>query len=134
MNRLLPTPTPQDIEAALTDIRNGTNVYWRWVQNDLKNQDEANAEADRLWWVDIINPEGVEETACGGGITPAEAAAVVWINTCLCDWWSQPGLSDAGLDAKVPRHVPDGWQFELCARPVRPVLTIIEGSRSSRTG
>jgi hypothetical protein len=50
MNRLLPPPTPQDIEAALTDIRNGTNVYGRWIlfSDDLKNQDEGNAEADRL--------------------------------------------------------------------------------------
>ena len=95
-------------------MRNGTNVYGRWVQfsDDLKNQDEANAEADRLWWVNIINPEGVEETVCGGGITPAEAAAVTWINTCVCAWWSQPGFSDSD-DAKVPRHVPEGWQFEL---------------------
>ena len=110
-------------------MRNGTNVYGRWIQfsDDLKNQDEANAEADRLWWVNIINPEGVEETACGGGITSAEAAAVTWINTCLCDWWRQPGLSEQD-DANVPRRVPEGWQFELYKRPVRPVLTIIEGS------
>ena len=130
MNRLLPPPTPQDIEAALTDIRNGTNVCGRLARfsNELKNQDEANAEADRLWWVNIINPEGVQETVCGGGITPAEAAAVTWISTCVCAWWSQPGLSEED-DAKVLRHVPEGWQFELYARPARPVLTIIEGSR-----
>ena len=131
MNRLLPPPTPQDIEAALTEIRNGTNVYGRWIlfSDDMKNQDEANAQAGRLWWVNIINPEGVEETVCGGGITPAEAAAVTWINTCVCAWWRQPGLSEED-DAKVPRRVPDGWQFELYKRPVRPVLTIIEGSRN----
>lgn len=40
------------------------------------------------------------------------------------------GLSDED-DAKVPRHVPDGWQFELYERPVRTVLTVIEGSRPS---
>ena len=31
MNRLLPTPTPQDIEAALAAIRYGTSAYGRWV-------------------------------------------------------------------------------------------------------
>ena len=130
MNRLLPPPTPQDIEAALTEIRNGTNVYGRWILlcDDMKNQDEAIAEAARLWWVNIINPEGVEETACGGGITSTEAAAVTWITTCLGAWWREPGLSEED-DAKVPRHVPDGFQFELHAVPVRPALKVIEGSR-----
>jgi hypothetical protein len=96
MGRVLPTPTPQDIEAALTDIRDGTNVFGRLVRfsNDLENQDEANAEADRLWWVAIIDPHGVDQDCCGGGTTSAEAAAVAWITTCLSVWWLQPGVSD----------------------------------------
>ena len=96
----------------------------------LKNQDEANAEADRLWWVDVIRPDGVMDDSCGGGTSLAEATAVAWVTTCLGAWWSEPGFSDED-DAKVPRHVPDGWQFELYKRPVRPVLTVIEGSRPS---
>jgi hypothetical protein len=117
-SKALPAPTPQDIEAALTDIRNGTNVYGRWIlfSDDLKNQDEANAEADRLWWVSIIDPEGFEEAACGGGITLAEAAAVAWISTCVCAWWRQPGFSDS--DDAIPRHIPRDWRFELYSGPV----------------
>jgi hypothetical protein len=58
MSRLLPTPTPQDIEAALTAIGDGTSAYGRWVRFDpLDNYDEVKAEADRLWWVTIIDPE-----------------------------------------------------------------------------
>ena len=120
MGLRLPTPTPQDVEAALISMRNGTSAYGRMGCLD-QSMDQYHwwvAEADRLWWVDIINPEGVEETACGGGITSAEAAAVAWINVCLCAWWVQPGLSDED-DAKVPRHVPEGWQFELHAMPVK---------------
>ena len=110
-------------------MRNGTSAHGRLACLD-QSMDQYHrwvADADRLWWVDIINPEGVEETACGGGITSAEAAAVAWINVCLCAWWLQPGLSDED-HAKVPRRVPDGWQFELCASPVRPTLTVIDGS------
>jgi hypothetical protein len=127
MGRVLPTPTPQDIEAALTDIRDGTNVFARLVRfsNDLENQDEANAEADRLWWVDIIDPHGVD-IFCGGGTSLAEAVAVAWISTCFLAWWSQPCLSDED-DAKVPRHVPEGWQFEF-RTPVVPLF----GTRKPR--
>jgi hypothetical protein len=120
MDRVLPTPTPHDIEAALCAMRNRTNAYGQWARLDqhMVNYHQVLAETDRLCWVDIINPEGVEETACGGGITPAEAAAVAWINTCVCAWWLHPDFSDAD-DAKVLRQVPDGWRFELYASPVR---------------
>jgi hypothetical protein len=154
MDRVLPTPTPQDIEAALSAMRNGTSAYGRWMRledsleyllfrhdggglssalshKSLENDRKANAEADRMWWVTIIEPDGDEEgLVLGGGTTLAEAAAVAWINSCIGPSWRNSGLSDED-DAKVPRHVPDGWQFELHARPVRPVLTIIEGSRPS---
>ena len=66
----------------------------------MVNYHQVLAETDRLCWVDIINPEGVEETACGGGITAAEAVAVAWINTCVCAWWLHPDFSDAD-DAKA---------------------------------
>ena len=112
MNRLIPKPTPQDIEAALTAIRNGTSACGRWARLD---DHKAQAEADRLWWVDIINPEGMQEMV-GAGMTSAEAAAVAWINTCVHAWWLRPGLSEED-DAKVPRYVPEGWQFELPKTP-----------------
>jgi hypothetical protein len=105
-NIVLPPPTPKDIEAALTAIRNGTSAYANYEYE----------EAERyLWWVDINSPDGLEDW-CGRGITSAEAAAVAWITTCLPAWWEQPGLGDEDY-AKVPRHVPDGWQFELYAPP-----------------
>jgi hypothetical protein len=37
------------------------------------------AEADRLWWVNVIAPDGEDLECVGGGTTPAEAAAVAWI-------------------------------------------------------
>ena len=95
-----------------------------------KDRDAIEA-ADRLWWVTIIEPDGEEWLGLGGGITWAEAAAVAWINFCIGLSWSKSGLSEED-DAKVPRQVPEGWQFKLYMRPVRPVLTIIEGSRPSR--
>ena len=86
----------------------------------MKNQNPLEAEADRLWWVDIIDPDGVAQDSCGGGMTSAEAAAVAWINTCLLAWWLEPKLSDKDY-AQVPRQVPEGWQFELYSAPVRVV-------------
>ena len=114
---VLPPPTPQNIEAALTAIRDGTSAYGRWVRLD---DHSLEAEADRLWWVDIIDPDGVAPDSCGGGMTSAEAAAVAWINTCLLAWWLEPKLSDKDY-AQVPRQVPEGWQFELYSAPVRVV-------------
>jgi hypothetical protein len=125
MNRLLlPTPTPQDIEMALTAMRDGTKVYGRWMRfsNYVDHDDEADAEADRLWWVTIVQPDGNKWQALGGGNTSADAAAVAWISIWLRTWWWQPGLSEED-DAKVPRRVPDGWQFELYDAPgLRPCL------------
>ena len=48
MSKILPTPTPPDIEAALTAMRDGTSAYGRWVRLD---DDVIDAEADHLWWV-----------------------------------------------------------------------------------
>ena len=111
---VLPTPTPQEIEAALTAMRDGTSVYGRWVRLD---DFEADADADNLWWVEIVDPHGVQQDCCGGGTTFAEAAAVAWINACTVAWWMQgSGISDED-DAKVSRHVPDGYRFELYERP-----------------
>ena len=154
VTKILPTPTPQDIEAALTTMRNGMSAYGRWMRlenslryvlfvlsdgrnaysrcvltNDsLENDYRAKAEADCLWWVTIIEPDGEEGLVLGGGTTLAEAAAVAWINSCIGSSWSESGLSDED-DAKVPRHVPEGWQFELYAEPVRhAALKVIQGA------
>jgi hypothetical protein len=103
MNRVLPTPTPQDIDAALTAIRNDMSALCLWLKGYLEQGD--------LWWVTIILPDGERHTAAGGGDTPAEAAAVAWIN-CVFLLWLRPL-------AEVPRHVPEGFQFELHAAPVK---------------
>jgi hypothetical protein len=150
MDRVLPPPTPQDIEAAHDAMRNGTSAYGRYMRledslryvlfvmsdgrnaysrcvltdDSLENDNRAKAEADSLWWVNLIEPDGSESLAVGGGATSAEAAAVAWINNFVIGgWWSKSGLSDEDY-ANVPRVVPKGWQFELYKRPVRPVLTI----------
>ena len=120
MNRLLPMPTPHDIEATLTAIRNGESAIQQWRSGGY-------FESHDLWWVTIIFPDGERHSAVGGGTTSSEAAAVAWI-TCVIPWWLCPDLSDEDY-AKVPRHVPDGFQFELHAVPVRPALKVIEGSR-----
>jgi hypothetical protein len=156
MSKALPTPTAQDIEAALTTMRNGTSAYGRWmrleehfeaalsaIRDDTsvywaqvptakcsENFRKANAEADRLWWVTIIEPDGEEWRGLGGGTTLTEAAAVAWINSCIGPSWSEAGLSHED-DAKVPRQVPEGWQFELDEAPVcRPAPTDTGTSRN----
>ena len=109
MDRLIPKPTPQDIEATLTAIRNGTSAVCVWSR--LCSQV---IEKRDLWWVTSISPDGQRDP--GGGFTLAEAAADGWIAAFL-PWWCCPDLSDEDY-AKVPRHVPEGWQFELDAAPV----------------
>jgi hypothetical protein len=104
MNRLIPTPTPQDIEAALTATRDGTIAYvrwrrleeqievvfipydgvsvpWAWLYNSESFR-RPSAHTDRLWWVTIIDPDGVEFGMFGGGATLAEAAAVACSSSC----------------------------------------------------
>ena len=49
----------------------------------LNKYHQAVAEADRLWWVNIIDPDGVDLGCHGGGTSLAEAVAVAWINTCI---------------------------------------------------
>jgi hypothetical protein len=125
--------------AALIAIRNGTNAYGRWgrivdsIRPSAPAYHEHKAESDRLcdrlYWVEVTDPEGVEKCSAGGGTSPAEAAAV--INTWAEAWLAHDTtLSDEDY-AKVARVVPEGWQFELYKykRPVRPTLTVIEGSR-----
>ena len=101
-SKALPVPTPEDIEAALTAIPTDRSAMCLWLKGYLEQGD--------LWWVTIIFPDGERHTAAGGGETAAEAAAVAWIN-CVFLLWLRPL-------AKVPRHVPEGFQFELHAAPV----------------
>jgi hypothetical protein len=127
-NIVLPPPTPKHIEAALAAIRNGTSAFLRWFRLDYGY--EYKAETARLWWVDI-NVEG-ELEARGGGMTSAEAAAVAWINIWTDPWGGRTGLSEED-DANVPRHVPEGWQFELHAAPCDPTERIVRQRARLRT-
>jgi hypothetical protein len=114
MNRLLPTPTPQDIEATLTAIRNGESAIFAWGR--------AYVDEDDLWWVTSISPDGERHSGNGCGFTLVEATADAWIGEFLpCE------LGDLSEEdyAKVPLHVAEGWQFELHAVPV-PALNVIE--------
>ena len=111
MNRVLPRPTPQDIEATLTAMRNDTSVHCLWLGGYLEEGD--------LWWVTIILPDGERSSEIGCGRSSAEAAAVAWINHVF--------VSDEEDFAKVVRHVPEGFQFELHAAPV-PALKFLEVS------
>jgi len=131
MPRILPTPTPEDIEVALLAMRKGTSAYGRWARMEVDSPEtlrEQNAEAARLWWVDIVDPTNTVELAIGGGTNLVAAAAVAWINPCVGAWWRHRSLSDEDY-ATVPRVVPEGWQFEMHARPARPLLRAIESSR-----
>jgi hypothetical protein len=101
-NIVLPPPTPQDIEATLTAMRNDISAHCLWLGGYLEEGD--------LWWVTIILPNGERSSEIGSGDTSAEAAAVAWINYVF--------LSDEDF-AEVPRHVPEGFQFELHAAPVK---------------
>ena len=96
MNRLIPKPTPQHIEAMLTAMRNDTSVHCLWLGGWLEEGD--------LWWVTTILPNGERSSEIGCGRSSAEAAAVAWINHVF--------NSDEDF-AKVLHHVPEGWQFEL---------------------
>src|SRR5262245_48509533 len=109
MSRLLPTPTPKDIESTLTAIRNGTSAICVWSRLD------GSIEKHDLWWVTTISPDGNRHPGIGGGFTLVEAAADAWIGDFL-PWGSFPDFSDEDY-AKVPRHVPEGWQLELYAAP-----------------
>ena len=66
-----------------------------------------------------VRGEEIVDLGCdGGGTCATEAAAVAWINTSVSAWWvNGPGMSDEAY-AKVPRHVPDGYRFELSTRPL----------------
>src|SRR5262245_11240274 len=106
-NIVLQPPTPRDIETTLTAIRNGTSAICVWSRRSVEKCD--------LWWVTSISPDGKRHSGIGGGFTLAEATADAWIGDFL-PWGSFPDFSDEDY-AKVPRHVPEGWQFELYAAP-----------------
>ena len=115
MNRLLTTPTPQDIEATLNAIRNGESAICVWSQH-------CGIEKYDLWWVTSISPDGERHPGIGAGFTLDEAVADAWIRDFL-PWGSFPDFSDEDY-ANVPRQVPDGWQFEVYAAPVFSPLFI----------
>ena len=107
-NIVLPPPTPQDIEATLTAIRNRGSAICVWSQH-------CGIEKRDLWWVTSISPDGERHPGIGADFTLDEAVADAWIGDFL-PWGAFPDFSDEDY-ANVPRHVPEGWQFELHAAP-----------------
>lgn len=131
----IPTPTPNEIEAVLVGMMDGTNAFGRWVKLDdahLPCGGEETRVGHTMWWADVIGPDGVGCDCCGGGTTPAEAAAAAWVEVCLGAWWcdcsdqSPEGFLNSPRRFRdlskeeylsVPRRVPEGYRFELYAVP-----------------
>jgi hypothetical protein len=131
----IPTPTPNEIEVVLVGMMDGTNAFGRWVKLDdahLPFGGEETRVGDTMWWADVIDPDGVARGCCGGGTTPAEAAAVAWVEVFLGAWWcdcsdqspeeflsSPRRFRDLSKEEylSVPRRVPDCYHFELYAVP-----------------
>ena len=138
----IPIPTPTEIEAVLFGMMDGTNAFSRWVKLDDANLPFGGEETrvgDTMWWADVIGPDNVGCDCIGGGGTPAEAAAVAWVEVCLGAWWwgcsdqspeeffnSAPQFRDLTKEEYlgVPRRVPEGYRFEL-----REVPTTFPGAR-----
>ena len=88
----IPTPTPAGIEKVLASIRDGSNVFGRWLKldradaetgADLSETCASEALGRTLWWAEPIDPPNtVDENAFACGHTPAEAAAAAWVHHC----------------------------------------------------
>ena len=123
-------PTPVEIEAVLVGMMDGTGAFARWVTLDDAHLPFGGEEArmsPTMWWVEVIGPDEVLCDCCGGGITPAEAAAAAWVQVCLGAWWydatderaEERPFRDLSREKylSVPRRVPEGYRFELYAVP-----------------
>jgi hypothetical protein len=82
-----------------------------------------------FWYVTAYDPEG-EERGMGAAVTLAAAAASAWIlsHSEIADQFGRIPLSLSHFDC-VPRHVPDGWTFEVDNMQVERLAT-----RSSARG
>ena len=96
-------PSPEDIERAIQEMREGRNAYANWTRDCLD-------DAVLPCWVDPINPDGAETDPCGGGHTYEEAAAAAWIGLNRTSGALSEPLSKADY-AAIPREVPAGWRF-----------------------
>ena len=113
-------PTPEEIENVLAGMRDGTNVFIRWLKEGAIDRQFAR----KLFWVIPLEDEGNgdppfehEVVACGR--TPGEAAAAAWAGACCGDtgdWYRDRhewrNMTEAEA-RKVPREVPANWTFEL---------------------
>jgi hypothetical protein len=136
----IPAPTPTEIEAVLVGMMDGTNIFARWVKlddADLPDGGEETRMGYTMWWADVIGPDDVWCDCCGGGTTPAEAAAAAWVQVWLGAWWCEernpPGLTPEEVTEwlseshysnlseeeylSVPRRVPEGYRFKFFAVP-----------------
>ena len=115
----IPAPTPAEIEAVLAGMRDGSNVYIRWLKEGATDRQFAR----KLFWVIPVDEDGLEHEVVACGRTPGEAAAAAWVGACCDDtgdWYTQDfewrNITEAEA-RKVPREVPADWTFELHAVP-----------------
>ena len=97
-------PTPYDIEAAIANMIGPEPL-------GLGEPDEPLCVP--LWYVTAYDSEG-EERGMGAAVTLAAAAAAAWVlsHSEIADHFGRIPLSLSDFDC-VPRHVPDGWTFEV---------------------
>ena len=118
-----PHPSAEEIEIVLAGMRDGTNVFIRWLKEGAVDRQFAR----KLFWVIPVEDEGDgvlfehEVVACGR--TPGEAAAAAWAGACCDDtgdWYRDRhewrNITEAE-DRSVPREVPANWTFRLHAVP-----------------
>ena len=111
----IPAPTPTDIEAVLAGMRDGSNVYIRWLKEGAIDRQFAR----KLFWVIPVDEDGLEHEVVACGRTPGEAAAAAWAGACCDDtgdWYRDRhewrNITEAEARS-VPREVPPNWTFEL---------------------
>jgi len=70
-----------------------------------------------LWWVTAYDPED-HERGIGTDVTLSSALAAAWIlsHDDIADRFGSVALGMRDFDC-VPRHVPDGWTFEIDDMP-----------------
>jgi len=97
-------PTPYDIEAAIANMIGPEPL-------GLGEPDEPLCVP--LWYVTAYDSEG-KERGMGAAVTLAAAAAAAWVlsHSEIADHFGRIPLSLSDFDC-VPRHVPDGWTFEV---------------------
>jgi hypothetical protein len=99
-------PTPEAIEAELAQMLKGS-------------PEPHDCDVEDLWWVTAVSPDG-EDKGYGTDCTLRGSLVAAWIlawdderEEALACWSGGVPISER-FYRTVPRHVPDGWKFEIC--------------------